>query len=731
MCGYNKVSPVVLAEKWKCSASSIRKWIHQSGKQLPKRYRSNYNYQDDEDYISETKNEMKDISSDEEDDTIAKRLRKRKNLDPSRNIARQILNSARLILDSKIQQPVLADLIQNSKKRRSNTSSSPITTTLGNKDANDNIICISEDDDMIVCDNESSSAKYNTDEADNDHTSITSNRKSDDSDNSASSVDTDEEEISRLSSGKYSIACIHLEFFRSSKHSFQKLTQIGCVVSDSNPDLFFKAMKPSGIETYLDTYRIGGDLLQALHMTREEDGTFLFRSRFEDPEETDDVVCISEEEALKSFFGFLQKFSGCVILGVDEETVSILLKKLRNVVKCDISDVVKGFTHWRRVLKHIDVAGYNNLDLEEFYTHLVGKDLPSFNTALDISSVLLKSVQEVHKRKKGDIKSSDSSFYNLCKKIEFLSPPKKGVSETKNRVENVEVFSSFRPSVCATFSAEKLEQIVLSSDSDSQPEEPRKPKNQVQGASEYTAPEMNNRNVEMNDYVTENRGQVNNNNGKRLQNYVNKEVDLNASFTEFDTSTELMMRAPVKTAPLRIRSFPKPTRKQVVPAIGSFSQVRPRQPGQLRQARLLGPKPRYFRPIQPRPCQSQIRMNSQYTQTVFKPLVIKLDSPDRKVSEVVTHSAKGCSEGAGRHYNPKIMPDVTLLSGIKITRTPSRSEEDHSVDKTNVATLKSLARALECLGETQGVKRLVTYHLSEPQVQGLRILGLNEHERIF
>ena len=86
---------------------------------------------------------------------------------------------------------------------------------------------------------------------------------------------------------------------------------------------------------------------------------------------------------------------------------------------------------------------------------------------------------------------------------------------------------------------------------------------------------MNNRNVEMNDYVTENRGQVNNNNGKRLQNYVNKEVDLNASLTEFDTSTELMMRAPVKTAPLRIRSFSKPTRNQI-PALGSFSQVRPR-----------------------------------------------------------------------------------------------------------------------------------------------------------
>ena len=37
----------------------------------------------------------------------------------------------------------------------------------------------------------------------------------------------------------------------------------------------------SGIEDYLNNYKLGGDLLQALHMTSEEDGTFLFRSRFE------------------------------------------------------------------------------------------------------------------------------------------------------------------------------------------------------------------------------------------------------------------------------------------------------------------------------------------------------------------------------------------------------------------------------------------------------------------
>lgn len=239
--------------------------------------------------------------------------------------------------------------------------------------------------------------------------------------------------------------------------------------------------------------------------------------------------------------------------------------------------------------------------------------------------------------------------------------------------------------------------------------------------SEYTAPELNNSNVDMNDSITENRGQVSNyNNEKRLQNKVQ-----NAGPKEFDASTESVMRAPVMTAPLRLRSFEKPTRNQT-PAIGSFSQVIPRQPGPLRQAWLVGPRPRYLRPIQPRPCQSLIRMNSQHTQTVFEPLVIKLDSPDSEVKVMATPSGHGCSDGDGRSFNPNALSGVTLPASISITRTV-----DISADKTPAATMKSLAKALMCLGETEGEKRLVTFNLTESQVEGLRTLGLSEHKRMF
>jgi len=335
----------------------------------------------------------------------------------------------------------------------------------------------------------------------------------------------------------------------------------------------------------------------------------------------------------------------------------------------------------------------------------------------------------------------DPDESDLMPKIKKRGRPRKKTSkkkalDTNNRDDDVadniyenRVHVEERKSIDEQYKADNNEE-----DDCHETEGVRKAKNSVyppNSSSEYAAPEMNHRSVEMNDYITENRGQDEyNNNGKRLQNYANKDVEQNAGLTEFDKSTEVMMSAPVKTAPLRIKSFAKPTRNQI-PAIGSFSQVRPRQPVPLIQQRLIGPRPRYFRPIQPRPCQGQIIMNSQHTQTVFKPLVIKLDSPDREVSEVATHSAQGCSEGVGRHNNPKIIPDVTLPSGISITRTPSRSVDDLSADKSNVATLKSLARALGCLGETQGVKRLVTFQLSESQVEGLRILGLNEHERNF
>ena len=94
-----------------------------------------------------------------------------------------------------------------------------------------------------------------------------------------------------LKVGTYPLVSTHIELFRSNKSP-----QVSCLVSglDSGSASFFRAIKPWGLENYLDNYKLGGDLLKALHMTREEDGKFLYRSQFETVEEDDKIVCFEE-----------------------------------------------------------------------------------------------------------------------------------------------------------------------------------------------------------------------------------------------------------------------------------------------------------------------------------------------------------------------------------------------------------------------------------------------------
>merc|ERR1712059_25036 len=83
---------------------------------------------------------------------------------------------------------------------------------------------------------------------------------------------------------QYDILCVHIETIKKSSSTETELTQIGCSVLNMNvkkrADDFFRAVKPSELDRLLDDYAIGGDLLQALHMTREDNGTFLFRGNF-------------------------------------------------------------------------------------------------------------------------------------------------------------------------------------------------------------------------------------------------------------------------------------------------------------------------------------------------------------------------------------------------------------------------------------------------------------------
>ena len=91
--------------------------------------------------------------------------------------------------------------------------------------------------------------------------------------------------------------------------------------------------------------------------------------------------------------------------------------------------------------------------------------------ACAIASVVMKSVKFVAQKEKGGLKSMDADFFKLCRKTLFISHPQKVDHDASSVVENVEVYSSFRPSVSATITAEKLEQILVSSDSESEPEE--------------------------------------------------------------------------------------------------------------------------------------------------------------------------------------------------------------------------------------------------------------------
>ena len=79
--------------------------------------------------------------------------------------------------------------------------------------------------------------------------------------------------------GAYTLVCCHLEGLRSSLSPTLHLTQLAATTSTSYTDnsTFFRAIAPPGLGSYLDECRVGGDLLQVLHMAREDRGTFLFR----------------------------------------------------------------------------------------------------------------------------------------------------------------------------------------------------------------------------------------------------------------------------------------------------------------------------------------------------------------------------------------------------------------------------------------------------------------------
>ena len=65
------------------------------------------------------------------------------------------------------------------------------------------------------------------------------------------------------------------------------------------------------------------------------------------------VECKTEKAAIEDFFRYLNTLGPDVVLvGLDEDTVGVLVQKLKAVSKNKFRKTVAGFTWWNRILKH-------------------------------------------------------------------------------------------------------------------------------------------------------------------------------------------------------------------------------------------------------------------------------------------------------------------------------------------------------------------------------------------
>ena len=68
------------------------------------------------------------------------------------------------------------------------------------------------------------------------------------------------------------------------------------------------------------------------------------------------VECVSEETAIAAFFAFLKSVGPNVLLvGMDEDTVGMLVQKLKAKDRTEFRRLVAGYTWWKRILKHTNM----------------------------------------------------------------------------------------------------------------------------------------------------------------------------------------------------------------------------------------------------------------------------------------------------------------------------------------------------------------------------------------
>ena len=165
-----------------------------------------------------------------------------------------------------------------------------------------------------------------------------------------------------------------MELFRSSTSTTTHLTQLAATNTTNLCNIFLPIL-PTVLVDLLDRYRVG-NLLEAMKIIREDQQTFLFRDETL-VSEAKRFECVQEKKAMELFFKYLEHVGpNIVLVGVDEDSIGVLLQKLESHNANKFLQSVVGYTWWKRILGLQVVARVQFLELDckldEFYASEIG-----------------------------------------------------------------------------------------------------------------------------------------------------------------------------------------------------------------------------------------------------------------------------------------------------------------------------------------------------------------------
>ena len=279
----------------------------------------------------------------------------------------------------------------------------------------------------------------------------------------------------------------HLELLRSSSYPTIYLTQLAATNANNNCNIFVPIV-PSILENLSDMYSVG-NLLEAMKIVKDDQGSFLFRDQVS-MSETRRLECVEEEKALELFFKYLELAGPNVVLvGVDEDAIGVLLQKLEEHNASKLLELVVGYTWWSRILGG---GPYHDLgldwNLDDFYTSKIGDGVcckgrrlrKQINTCPVVVKKLRAALRYVANEEAGisHFESVDFSEFADGVGISMLIEPRVPeeqmeafedfVNKEEERKEMVQLTNSFHPVPTTSFVLHKLEKVDLSSDEDSE-----------------------------------------------------------------------------------------------------------------------------------------------------------------------------------------------------------------------------------------------------------------------